>query len=251
MIGFGINTVATLRCNRNCSYCKQNKQNIDITEEQLRIALRKVISIRGYPQFVTISGGEATLLGDKLIDLFNVVEEESFLSTRVLNTNGTASLDFYTSLKKCDVGVIIFSLDKNDDSPNKLRIINEIKKSGYFRVRANHVFKDSVALKRFLETCRDLDIMSAVMTNVHSEDRSSEFNLIKKEVIKILGQETQIRSEDESYCALVSPQGTRVIVKNGVFKGTMLFITPYGKLTEDFNGVLTGKFQNEKETCNS
>lgn len=62
---------ATIRCNSNCLMCSQPPLDIDDTTENYNIWNYAIDIIATSPKHLTITGGEPTLLGDKLVVLIN------------------------------------------------------------------------------------------------------------------------------------------------------------------------------------
>lgn len=62
---------ATIRCNSNCLMCSQPPLDIDDTIENYSIWMYAIDLIEDCPKHLTITGGEPTLLGEKLVELIN------------------------------------------------------------------------------------------------------------------------------------------------------------------------------------
>ena len=66
----------TARCNNNCIMCCQPPLNNDDIDELFEKNVQIIKSAPKDIPIVGISGGEPTLLGDKLIDLINIYQIE-------------------------------------------------------------------------------------------------------------------------------------------------------------------------------
>jgi His-Xaa-Ser system radical SAM maturase HxsC len=62
---------ATIRCNSNCLMCSQPPLDIDDTVENYTIWNYAIDLIENAPKHLTITGGEPTLLGERLVKLIN------------------------------------------------------------------------------------------------------------------------------------------------------------------------------------
>jgi His-Xaa-Ser system radical SAM maturase HxsC len=93
----------TERCNSNCLMCSQPPKDVDDTfrvQEYLRI----ISLIREPPEFLCITGGEPTLLGDGLLQILSALKTK-FPTTRVqMLTNGRSYRDPAVTRAIADVG---------------------------------------------------------------------------------------------------------------------------------------------------
>lgn len=93
----------TERCNSNCLMCSQPPKDVD---DSFRIQeyLRIISLIREPPEFLCITGGEPTLLGDGLLKILHALKSK-FPTTRVqMLTNGRSYCDPAVARAIADVG---------------------------------------------------------------------------------------------------------------------------------------------------
>ena len=98
---------ATIRCNSNCLMCSQPPIDIDDTLENYLIWDYTIDLLDSSPKHLTITGGEPTLLGERLVLLINKILDKfpdlliTILSNgRMLALNSTIDMLTYIKLKK-------------------------------------------------------------------------------------------------------------------------------------------------------
>src|SRR5260370_3876453 len=79
---------ATERCNSNCVMCSQPPRDKDDTEELAERNLELVCLIDPAPAYLTITGGEPTLLGNKLLNLLAALRGKMPSTAVHILTNG-------------------------------------------------------------------------------------------------------------------------------------------------------------------
>jgi sulfatase maturation enzyme AslB (radical SAM superfamily) len=78
----------TERCNSNCVMCSQPPKDKDDTHELAERNLEVVRLIDPTPEYLTITGGEPTLLGDKLLTLISALRDKMPQTEIHMLTNG-------------------------------------------------------------------------------------------------------------------------------------------------------------------
>lgn len=85
---------ATIRCNSNCLMCSQPPLDVDDTIENFKIWNYAIDLISSPPKHITITGGEPTLLGEKLVLLINkLLNKFNDLLITVLSNGRMLALD--------------------------------------------------------------------------------------------------------------------------------------------------------------
>lgn len=78
----------TERCNSNCLMCSQPPKDRDDTQELTERNFELIRLIRPIPEYLTITGGEPTLLEDKLFDLIKALKDRMPNTAIHILTNG-------------------------------------------------------------------------------------------------------------------------------------------------------------------
>lgn len=94
----------TERCNSNCLMCSQPPKDVD-DSWRVREHMRVLSLIETPPQFLCITGGEPTILGDGLIQIMSEIRDRLPGTSVQMLTNGRGYKDAAFARKVADVGL--------------------------------------------------------------------------------------------------------------------------------------------------
>lgn len=237
----GLRIIPSYKCNYNCSFCYQKDHSLDLSQKlNISTLANRITTLRnsGFkPMYITFMGGEFTILENSL-EYIDLINKYFPFSQKSLTTNGSASFEYYDSLKMHGVNHITFSMNGSDEY--MIDKIYQLKISGSFILRVNIYFNinNPQRMEDILTFCMNTGIQATFCVDIKSSDIPTQ-----DDILKILGLNPSVwivdkyanhmifKSDEFSYSFWVFHHKQN-------YKNDNYIIIPSGEMTCNFKHVI-------------